>query len=430
MRNRITYGQSLVLCSQPPAFQSNTLNVSGLKRVQNCDIEFSFARERFKQVGSEDFVGDVHLRNADIRFSLNYYYSNGANEALMGLNVDGNSGHALKYVKKENQDRNYYIVQGSGENFEPLNETSFLDNYNVMGLGNVFLDSYSFSASVGAPITVSTSLSAYNMQLDDYNESNGEYIPAIDSSNGTTSSTHKYKILTGNIKNVTNLDGYIDAALSPNDIELVLPSDINVAGLEFTGNGQMAHIQSFELSFNIDRHDLYGFGSMYPYGRRAILPVLGSLNFSAIASEFTTGTLHTIINSGEKEFDFTFNFLNCSGQTGLQLDIEKAKMDSQSFGESIGDNAAVDISFSFPMSSTTGFRVSTPPLIIDQPEDSASAMTTTATGKTPITYKWFDASDDSQVATGPSYNPTIEGDYYCVAYNDLGSGISKTAHAT
>ena len=107
MRNRITYGQSLVLCSQPPAFQSNTLNVSGLKRVQNCDIEFSFARERFKQVGSEDFVGDVHLRNADIRFSLNYYYSNGANEALMGLNVDGNSGHALKYVKKENQDRNY-----------------------------------------------------------------------------------------------------------------------------------------------------------------------------------------------------------------------------------------------------------------------------------------------------------------------------------
>jgi hypothetical protein len=169
---------------------------------------------------------------------------------------------------------------------------------------------------------------------------------------------------------------------------------------------------------------------MYPYGRRVIRPVLGSLNFSAIASEFTTGTLHTIINSGEKEFDFTFNFLNCSGQTGLQLDIEKAKMDSQSFGESIGDNAAVDISFSFPMSSTTGFRVSTPPLIIDQPEDSASAMTTTATGKTPIAYKWFDASDDSQVATGHSYNPTVEGDYYCVAYNDLGSGISKTAHAT
>ena len=430
MRNRITYGQSLVLCSQPPAFQSNTLNVSGLKRVQNCDIEFSFARERFKQVGSEDFVGDVHLRNADIRFGLNYYYSNGANEALMGLNVDGNSGHALKYVKKENQDRNYYIVQGSGENFEPLNEASFLDNYNIMGLGNVFLDSYSFSASVGTPISVSTSLSAYNMQLDDYNESNGEYIPAIDSSNGTTSSTHKYKILTGNIKNVTNLDGYIDAALSPNDIELVLPSDINVAGMEFTGDGQMAHIQSFELSFNIDRHDLYGFGSMYPYGRRAILPILGSLNFSAIASEFTTGTLNTIINSGEKEFDFTFNFLNCSGQTGLQLNKEKAKMDSQSFRESIGDNAAVDISFSFPMSSTTGFRVSTPPLIIDQPEDSASAMTTTATGKTPITYKWFDANDDSQVATGFSYDPTGEGDYYCVAYNDLGSGVSKTAHAT
>jgi hypothetical protein len=90
----------------------------------------------------------------------------------------------------------------------------------------------------------------------------------------------------------------------------------------------------------------------------------------------------------------------------------------------------VDVSFSFPMSSTTGFRMSTPPLIIDQPEGSAGAMYTTATGKTPITYKWFDASDDSQVATGQSYDPTGEGDYYCVAYNDLGSGVSKTVRAT
>jgi hypothetical protein len=190
----------------------------------------------------------------------------------------------------------------------------------------------------------------------------------------------------------------------------------------------MAHLQSLELAFNIDRHDLYGFGSMYPYGRRAILPVLGSLNFSAVASEFTTGTLNTIINSGEREFDFTFNFLNCSGQTGLQLVVEKAKMDSQSFRESIGDNAAVDVAFSFPMSSTTGFRMSTPPLILDQPEGPSGPLVTTATGKNPITYKWFDANYDTQVATGPSYTPASEGDYYAVAYNDLGSGITKTTH--
>jgi len=428
MRNRITYGQSLVLCSQPPAFQTNTGNVSGLKRIQDVSVDFSFARERYKQIGSEDFVGDVHLRNADVKLNLNYYYSNGTNEALMGLNVDGTSGHALKYVKKQNQDRNYYILHGTGENYEPSNEDDFVNYYNVMGLGNAFIDSYSFSASVGAPIGVQANFSAYNMQLDDYNDSNGEYIPAIDPSNGTISTTHKYKILTGNITDTTNLDGYIDAALSPTEIQLVLPSNMNVPGLEFTGNGQMAHLQSLELAFNIDRHDLYGFGSMYPYGRRAILPVLGSLNFSAVASEFTTGTLNTIINSGEREFDFTFNFLNCSGQTGLQLVVEKAKMDSQSFRESIGDNAAVDVAFSFPMSSTTGFRMSTPPLILDQPEGPSGPLVTTATGKNPITYKWFDANYDTQVATGPSYTPASEGDYYAVAYNDLGSGITKTTH--
>ena len=141
------------------------------------------------------------------------------------------------------------------------------------------------------------------MQLDDYNDSNGEYIPAVDPSNGTISTTHKYKILTG--IDTTN-DGVIDAALSPSEIQLVLPSNMNVPGLEFMRNGQI-HLQSLELHL-VSSEMIYGFGSMYPYGRRAILPVLGSLNFSAVASEFTTGTLHTIINSGEREFDFTFNF--------------------------------------------------------------------------------------------------------------------------
>lgn len=426
-RSRITYGQTYVLCSQAPSYQDNTFNVSGLKRVQSSSIDFSFARERFKQVGSENFVGDVHLRNADVNISLNYYYSNGTNEALMGLNVDGNSGHAAKYIKKENQDRNYYIVYGSGDNDTPLDTTTFVNKYDVMGLGNCYLNSYSISASLGSPVSVSTDLSAYNMQLDQYDDANGKSIPAIDTSNGYPTDTYKYKILTGNIYDTTNLDGNIDAAFSPNEIDLILPSDINVPGLEFSGT-RIASIQSMGLSFSVDRHNLYGFGSMYPYGRRAKLPILGSLSFSALAGEFTTGILHDIINSGERSFDFTFNFKNCSGATGLQLVVENAKMDSQGLSETIGDSASVDVSFSFPMSSTTGFRISTPPLITDQIQVSGPSLSISVTGKSPFTYQWYNETGPTQVGSGPTYTATSDGNYYCKILNDLGETQSRTVY--
>lgn len=430
MRNRIIYGQSYVLCSQPPSYQSNTHNVSGLKRTQGCSIDISFNRERFKQVGSEDFVGDVHLRNSNINLSLDYLYSNGTNEALIGLNVDGQDGHAAKYLKKENQDRNFYIIQGSGENNEPLEEDTFVGDYDVMGLGNCYLNDYSLNAQVGSPISVSASFSAYNAQIETYNEVNGKSIPAIDTVDGVPKQQYKYKILTGNIYDTTNLDSYMPAALSPRKIQLHLPSTINVPGLQFTGDQGIAHLQSMDVSFEIERHDLYGFGSMYPYGRRAKLPILGRLNFSAIASEFTTGTLHTIINSGELEFDFVFDFLDCSGATGLQLTVENAKIDRESFSEVIGDNASYEIACSFPISNTTGLRLSTPPLILDQPSGPQGTLSTTATGMSPITYKWYDASDDSEVGNGQSFLAGAQGNYYCVASNELGSGVSRTTYVS
>ena len=64
--NRITYGQSAIAVSQSPGNSDNTNNLTGLKRVQSASIDFAFARERFKQVGSPDYVGQVQVKNADI----------------------------------------------------------------------------------------------------------------------------------------------------------------------------------------------------------------------------------------------------------------------------------------------------------------------------------------------------------------------------
>jgi len=450
--NRITYGQSAIAVSQPPANSDNTSNLTGLKRVQSASIDFTFARERFKQVGSSDYVGQVQLKNADIGLDIDYFYSNGTNEAMMGLNVDGSSGTALKYVKKENQDRNYYLLMGTGENEAPneLNsDADFKNKFNIMALGNVFLDSYSLSASVGSPIAVSTRLSAYNVVMNEYNDiTNGETIPAIDTTKigpGEPVLDKKYKITPSIFKNTTNRDGNIHAAFTAGDIELIL-ADVKEPGIEFTGSSPVrsATIESVDVDFSISRTDLYGLGSMYPYGKRAILPILGTLSFSALATEFTSGNLNEFI-SGEHNYNFTFNIKdNCSGQTGLQMVVENTQLDSQGLNDTIGDNASITASFGFSMSEVSGLKISTPPLIVNQPVSAASdpvTLSVQATGRTStdtsvynadgFKYQWYSLEPLTAIGTNQrTYTTSATGNYYVVVFNELGEAKSNTSSVT
>ena len=449
--NRITYGQSAIAVSQPPANSDNTSNLTGLKRVQSASIDFAFARERFKQIGSADYVGQVQVKNADIGLNLDYLYSNGTNEAIMGLNVDGRVETALKYIKKENQDRNYYILMGTGDNQEPNINSVFKNQFNVMALGNVFLDSYALTTRVGSPVSVSSNLSAYNVVMNEYNDStNGETIPAIDTTKVGPAEPvldKNYKITSSAFQNTTNRDGNIHAAFTAGDIELIL-ANVNEPGIEFTGSSpaRSATITSMEVGFAVERRDLYGLGSMYPYGKRAVLPILGTLNFSALATEFTSGNLNTFL-SGENNYNFTFNIKDhCSGQTGLQMVVENAQLDNQGLSDALGDNASITASFGFSMSDISGLKISTPPLIVNQPAvASASAGDTLSVAVTGLTssdrmsygtdgfkYQWY-TSDNYSVgaaATGSTFatdGTTGAATYYVVATNELGDTTSNNS---
>jgi len=447
--NRITYGQSAIAVSQSPGNSDNTNNLTGLKRVQSASIDFAFARERFKQVGSPDYVGQVQVKNADIGLDIDYFYSNGTNEAIMGLNVDGRQKTALKYVKKENQDRNYYLLMGTGDNQEPNINSLFKNKFNVMALGNVFLDSYSLSAGVGSPLAVTTRLSAYNVVMNQYNDAtNGETIPAIDTTKtgpGEPVLNKKYKITPSVFQNTTNRDGNIHAAFAAGDIELIL-ADVKEPGIEFTGSSPVrsATIESMDVGFSIDRTDLYGLGSMYPYGKRAILPILGTLSFSALATEFTSGNLNEFI-SGEHNYNFTFNIKdNCSGQTGLQMVVENAQLDSQGLNDTLGDNASITASFGFSMSDVSGLKISTPPLIVNQPVSAASnpvTLSVQATGRTStdtsvynadgFKYQWYSLEPLAAIGSNQrTYTTSATGNYYVVVFNELGEARSNTSSVT
>jgi hypothetical protein len=450
--NRITYGQCLVLASPRPADQDNTANLTGMKRTQSAAVDFSFSRQRFKQIGTADFVGDVNLTNPEITLAMDYYYTNGTNEMLLGLNVDGAKGGALSGIRLPAQDNNFYVLLGSGVNDQALltqKDADFKDNYTVTALGNCFLNSYSIGASVGSLAVVRAEVQADNISAEPYNNvAPGMAIPAIDLSTQKPSATNKYRIKKSFFKNTTNQDGLIPSAMAPSGIKLTLPNNVNVPGLEFTGaNSRSAFINSFGLEFSIDRTALYGFGSIYPYGRRAILPVLGTLSFSATASEFQSGNLNDLVildNNKEAFFDFTIDIMGASGITGARWEVEGARADSQSLSQSIGDNGGIDAQFSFSMSDASGLKFSTPPLIINHPTGSASSGATLevqATGRTStdssvynadgFKYQWYSLAPLAAVGTNQgSYATAATGNYYVVVSNELGESRSNISSVT
>ena len=78
-----------------------------------------------------------------------------------------------------------------------------------------------------------------------------------------------------------------------------------------------------------------------------------TLSFGAVASEFQSGTLSELVRLDEnrgRSYDFEIVVLGASGNTGLQIEVEGAKMDGEGFTQSMGDFATMQAGLSFSMS--------------------------------------------------------------------------------
>ncbi len=140
-----------------------------------------------------------------------------------------------------------------------------------------------------------------------------------------------------------------------------------------------------------------------------------------------------------RSYDFEIVVLGASGNTGLQIEVEGAKMDGEGFTQSMGDFATMQAGLSFSMSDTSGLKFSTPPLILNQPATAASAgatLSVAATGRTSsdtsvynadgFKYEWYKDGSVIGSSNSPAYATSVGGDYYVVVYNELGTATSNT----
>ncbi len=358
-RNRVIYAGTDVLVSDAPSWSGHQTGVTSLKllkRVQSSSISISNPVTRSKQIGSSDFAFEKYIKTPEIEVGLDYICSDNSNELLLGLNATGNEG-ILKNLSSAAQDRNLFFIL-TDTNAEDADSLTDMVNNDIFAIGNSFLTNYSLTAEVGSVPKTSVSFSSLNMTFQTYNGTgtNGSALPAINLTNGIKSS--ETYMLTGASmipENYLTNQNLKANALKPGDIELLLPQPI-MGGVRYNGSVPAA-ITSLSIDLPIERRDLLGFGSNYPYDKRIIFPIIGKLSFQGIFDEPVTGDFSNIF-SDENNYDFTFNLKKNDGTTGLRIEVLDARVESQNFDLSIGENLSFSSEFTFKLTQNDGFRLS------------------------------------------------------------------------
>lgn len=357
-RNRVIYAGTDVLVSDSPSWsgQTGVTSLKLLKRIQSSSISINNSVTRAKQIGSSDFAFEKYIQTPTIEVGLDYLCSDNSNELLLGLNATGNEGF-LKNLASSQKDKNLFFVLTDSNAQDADSLTNMIGN-DIFAIGNSFLTNYSLNAEVGSVATASVSFSCLNMTFQNYSGAgaNGSEVPSITLTNGIKS-TEKYMITGASLvpSNYLTNQNIRANALRPGDIQLLMPQPI-MGGVRYSGLVP-ASITSLKIDVPIERRDLLGFGSNYPYDKRIMFPLIGKLSFNGTFDEPVTGDFSNIF-ADENNYDFAFNLKNLDGSTGLRIDVYDARVESQGFNLSIGDNLTFQSEFSFKIFENDGLRLS------------------------------------------------------------------------
>lgn len=345
-RNRIIYQSEALYAGPSPAtgnhFTDQT-NLTGnlvkqLHRVQSANYSFNIARQDVNQFGELAAIDRVILESPTVSLDFSYLLNSLANEEELGFApLDGSSSCISGILNKTQDERNYFI-RTVAEGTDALGVASGAANQNVIGVGNGFISSYSTEGSVGNFPTVTVNVEALNMAFDA--GTTGNYIPAVNPTDGVKNTTIKYALPTA----VSSIGASSVSALRPGDITLNLGEfDTDNAGGTKVSD---AKIQSYTLSFDLAREPLQKLGSKFAFAREITFPVTVTLSVDALVGDLTTGNLADLIVA-DKNYDLSVTLKNpTTSAEQVKYTLKRAKLDSQEFSSSIGDNKSVTLTFS------------------------------------------------------------------------------------
>jgi hypothetical protein len=342
-RNRIIYQSEALYAGPSPATgnhfsagNTGTNLVNQLQRVQSANYSFNIARTDVNQFGELAAIDRVILESPTVSLDFSYLLNSFGNEELLGFGpLDTDQTSCISGILNKTSDERNYFIRTVAEGNDALGVGTGASNQNVIGIGNGFVTSYSTEGSVGNFPTVTVNVEALNMAFDA--GVTGNHIPAVLPADGSKITGTKYA-----------LDAVVSSQAATG-VSALRPGDITVDISAYNGGGVTvsdAKIQSYTLSFDLARDPLQKLGSKFAFAREIQFPVTVNMSVQALLGDLTTGNLADLINT-----DDNYNLsvaLKHPTTSAIQAKyfLKRAKLDSQEFSSSIGDNKSVTLNFS------------------------------------------------------------------------------------
>lgn len=339
------------MITESPAFSTGDKDAVLFAGVTNSSFDFSVEREKPKQVGTQSVAFNQITRHPNISLEVDYLFCPALlNERSLDFSIGTGSPYAFSGFRDKSY--NFCYLHNPDQEKDAKDEyvavSPNFSGYDVVSIGNAYLNNYSVNYSIGQIPTVKTSYQASNIKYETLTGNFWES-PAINLQSGNNA----------NVGNV-NVSGFYDVP-SRSEPLLLNPKDINVTlqNLQIGGQNLSGYhfIQNLGIDISIPRVDLYGLGSDYVYDRKIQFPLNGNVSVSSLVSGFDAGQASGMLKS-ETGYNFEIYFIDEGQNSSGKLIIENAKLEGFSYSESVNENVSFDAQFSFDITENQGLRIS------------------------------------------------------------------------
>lgn len=372
--------------------------IQQLHRVQSANYGFTVNRQDINQFGHASRLDSIVVESPTVNLDFSYYLLDGRNERLLEFVTDGETNTLSGMLTPElyQAGNNFFILtapeaRDAVRGDISLNENDLETKKSVISLGNGYITDYSIDISVGSIPTASVTVEGMNIRSDF--GTTGNDVPAVDMRNGSrisdawdTAGGSRAPIADGctglyslppavsgydgcNAASDNDTDGRVQdvAALRPGDVLVDLSSKSliskSVAGNNDTPVIGSAHVQSASMSLPLGRTTLQRLGSVFGFSKAIDLPLSVSMNFNALVADIKQGNMMDLLCDCE-EFDIGVTIFKpeCAGCTvkditdpskiAMRFTMKGARLESENFSSTIGDNKSVDLTFSTQIGSS------------------------------------------------------------------------------
>jgi len=356
--------------------------VKQLKRVQSANYGFTINRQDINQFGHASRLDSVVVESPTVNLDFSYYLLDGFNERQLEFVTNGtiNTLSGMLTPELYQAGNNFFILtspeaRDAVKGDANLNREGLENTKSVISLGNGYITDYSVDISVGSIPTASVTVEGMNIRSDF--GTTGNDVPAMNMRDGSRVSdawgpnndrTKCHDTCTGLYSLPAARSGYTGceddiAALRPGDVVVDLQGrsliSKSTSGDLSTPVIGSAHIQSANISLPLARTSLQRLGSVFGFSKAIDLPLSVTVSVNALLSDIKRGNMVDLLCDCE-EFDVSISLFkpDCNGCVTKQTDLamkyimKGARLESENFSSTIGDNKSVDLTFTTQIGSS------------------------------------------------------------------------------